>query len=212
VEPRRFRADPRLRAAVRRALGIPADAVVLLMVATINRQKGIWLGVQAFERLAQAHRDLRLIVVGDGSDRARLERGLATTPAGARAHFTGAVAPEATDAYYAAADLLLYPTFRIEGIPRAVLEAMASELPVVATDRGGVGSAVLDGVTGILLRTPALAPLVEAVERLLADPSRRRAMASAGRARVLTSFDVRALTADLLEDMRERGKIVHAAR
>jgi len=212
VEPRQFQPDARLRAGVRRALGIPGDAVVLLMVATINRQKGIWLGVQAFERLAAMHRDLHLIVVGDGPDRARLERSLAGTELAARAHFTGAVAPEATGGYYAAADLLLYPTFRIEGIPRAILEAMASEVPVVATDRGGVGTAVLNGVTGVLLRAPALDRLVEAVEGLLADPARRRAMASASRARVLTTFDVRTITAELLDEMAREEGVAVAAR
>jgi glycosyltransferase involved in cell wall biosynthesis len=212
VEPRRFRADSRLRAAVRRALGIPTGDVVLLMVATINRQKGIWLGVEAFERLAETHRGLHLIVVGDGPDRARLERALATTPAGPRAHFTGAVAPEATDGYYAAADLLLYPTFRIEGIPRAVLEAMASEVPVVATNRGGIRTAVVDGITGVLVPTPTLAPLVDAVEGLLTDPPRRQAMGAASRARVLTTFDVRVVIADLLDEVSERRRVVHAAR
>ena len=212
VDPRQFQPDARLRGGVRRALAIPADAVVLLMLATINRQKGIWLGVQAFERLAATHPNLHLVVVGDGPDRARLERGVAGTAAAARVRFTGAVAPEATGGYYAAADLLLYPTFRIEGIPRAILEAMATELPVVATDRGGVGSAVLNGVTGVLLRAPALDPLVEAVEGLLADPSRRRAMAAASRARVLTTFDLRSMTADLLEEMGRAGRLAVAAR
>jgi len=122
------------------------------------------------------------------------------------------VAPEATDGYYAAADLLLYPTFRIEGIPRAVLEAMASALPVVATNRGGIRTAVVDGITGVLVPTPALAPLVDAVEGLLADTSRRQAMGAASRARVLTTFDVRAVTADLLDEVSERRRVVHAAR
>ncbi|MGH7278093.1 MAG: glycosyltransferase family 4 protein, partial [Candidatus Rokuibacteriota bacterium] len=151
IDPRRFQGSPEARTRTRAALGIPADARVLLMVATVNRQKGIWLGVRAFESLAAVDRGLHLVVVGDGPDRARLAGELASAPCGRRAHFVGAVPPEAMESQYAAADLLLYPTLRIEGIPRAILEAMAAGLAVIASDRGGVRSAVQDGVTGLLL-------------------------------------------------------------
>jgi glycosyltransferase involved in cell wall biosynthesis len=210
IDPRRFAPAPPLRERTRGALGIPANARVLLMVARVNRQKGIWLGVQAFERLARGDQGLHLIVVGDGPDRARLVAGLAGAPWRARVHFAGAVAPEATAAYYAAADLLLYPTFRIEGIPRAILEAMAAGLAVVATDRGGVRSAVLDGVTGCLLRAPALTPLVAATRGLLDAAPRRHAMGAAGRVRAAEVFDMRLLAARLLEEIARTGEPMHA--
>ena len=201
VDPRQFRPDPDLRAATRRKLGIPPGAQVLVMAATVNRQKGIGLGVEAFQGLASHRGDLHLLVLGDGPDRPRLEKNLQRSACGKRVIFAGSVPWRETPGYWAAADLLLYPTLRREGIPRAIIEAMAAGLPVIASDRGGIRSAVRHGETGVLLPVPEVGVLMEAIERVLADPDGRASMGRQARARALECFDVRAIVAQLLQTL-----------
>jgi glycosyltransferase involved in cell wall biosynthesis len=211
VDTRRFRPDPALRRESRAALGIPDGAEVLLMAAVVNRQKGIALGVETFGGLAAHRPRLHLLVAGDGPERRRLEALARAGEGAARVRFLGAVPDAAMPRYHAAADLLLYPTYRVEGVPRAILEAMASGVVVVATDRGGVPTAVRDGETGVVLARPALAPLVHAVAGLLDDDDRRRRLAAAALARAREQFDLATTVAALLDELdpkrsRDRGR------
>lgn len=206
TDPRQFHPDPTLREATRRALGIPSEAQVLLMAATVNRQKGIWVGVEAFRHLALAWPDLHLIIVGDGPDRPGLEAALLGSPFSHRVHFVGAVALQAMPGYLAAADLLLYPTFRAEGLPQAIVEAMATGLPVVASDRGGIRSAVRHGETGLLLSTTAVGPLQEAITCLLADANLRLSLGQRARERALACFDVRIQVDRLLRELIQASR------
>jgi glycosyltransferase involved in cell wall biosynthesis len=80
-----------------------------------------------------------------------------------------------------------------EGFPLSVLEAMAAGRPVVATTVGGTPEAVVDGVTGYLVPPAEPAALAEAVNRVLADPARAKAMGRAGRARAKESFSAAAM-------------------
>ena len=79
---------------------------------------------------------------------------------------------------------------RSEGFPVSILEAMAAGLPVVATDVGGVAEAVVQDETGDLVPPGDPQALAEALERLVADPARRRRLGEAGRARAVHLFDV----------------------
>jgi glycosyltransferase involved in cell wall biosynthesis len=195
---RSFQPDPIRREATRHALGIDPQAKVLLMVATVNRQKGVWVGVEAFYQLAPSYNDLHLVVVGDGPDRLRLQANLGKKPFSHLVHWIGTVPPAETAVYFAAADLLLYPTFRMEGLPNAIIEAMSAGLPVVATDRGGVRSAVRPGETGLLLTAPAVDEVVESIRALLEDPRQMSSMGQRARKRALECFDAKVLVDRLL--------------
>jgi glycosyltransferase involved in cell wall biosynthesis len=209
VDTARFKPDPVLRRESRAALGIPGDADVLLMAAAVNRQKGIALGVETFRRLAGARPGLHLIVVGDGPERRRLEAIARAGATGARVRFPGVAPDSAMARYHAAADVLLYPTFRAEGVPRAILEAMASGLAVVATDRGGVRTAVWDGDTGVLLPRPSVDLLVGAVAGLLDQPLRRRALGTRARVVAREQFDLLTTVAALLDEVDAARSLEH---
>jgi len=199
IDTAHFKADAALRRESRASLAIPPDADVLVMAATINRQKGIALGLAAFGALAAAHPRLHLLVLGDGPERCRLQAVARDGRGGARVRFVGVVADQEMARYYAAGDILLYPTLRAEGMPRAIVEGMSSGLAVVATDRGGVRTAVRDGETGILLDRPSPAALAAAVAKLLDDPARRRALGARAAALIREEFELRASVATLLE-------------
>jgi len=118
----------------------------------------------------------QLLVVGDGPARPEIEAALGRLGPG-RVAFAGMVPETALPAYYAAADLYVWPALR-EAYGLAMLEAQAAGLPVVAGREGGVAEVVQDGVGGRLCgRDPAA--FARAVEQLLEDPQRRRDMGRA---------------------------------
>jgi glycosyltransferase involved in cell wall biosynthesis len=207
TDTHRFKPDPSLREATRHIMGIEPQSKVLLMVATVNPQKGVWVGVDAFLLLARHWPSLRLVVVGDGPDRTRLEVSLKESPFAHRVHWIGAVKHPETAGYFAAADLFLYPTFRIEGLPNAIVEAMSTGLPVVATDRGGVRSAVKHGETGILLTASSADAVADAIGHLLPNSAKMSSMSKKARETALAHFDVRTQVARLLQNLCGRRVI-----
>jgi glycosyltransferase involved in cell wall biosynthesis len=94
-------------------------------------------------------------------------------------------------------DVVVLPSW-IEGLPLVVLEAMAHARPVVATDVGGTGELVDDGVTGLLVRPRDPAALAAALQELIADPARAARLGAAGRARVEREFSEQAMSTQVL--------------
>jgi glycosyltransferase involved in cell wall biosynthesis len=204
VDTRQFRPSPDAREKLRAELGIDAGAEVALVAATVNRQKGVMVALDAVHGLARARPRLRLVIAGDGPDRPMLERAVARRGLGARVHVAGAVTPDAMPRYHASADLLLYPTARREGLPRAILEAMATGVPVIASDRGGIPSAVRPDETGVLLRHPTSDALASATSALLDDGDRRLRLAMRARHLVRERFDFRVTVPALLAVLASR--------
>ncbi len=153
-------------AAVRKELGIGPEEIVVTCVARLVERKG-------HEDLLAAKAPVRLLFVGDGPMRGRLE-GRGAILAGWRRDI-----PEVL----AASDVVALPSRFGEGCPNAVLEAMAAGKPVVAARSGGTPEVVADGETGILHGPGDVAALAEALGRLASDPALRKRLGEAGRAR-----------------------------
>jgi 2-deoxystreptamine N-acetyl-D-glucosaminyltransferase/2-deoxystreptamine glucosyltransferase len=116
-------------------------------------------------------------VAGRGPEAERL-RALANGVAAGRVLFVGAVANHEMPEYFNAADVLVHPSLRAEGLPTVVVEAMASGVPVVATDAGGTASAVRHGQTGVLVPRADVAALAAALQELLTDRARAEKLAA----------------------------------
>ena len=158
---------------VREKLGVRPEEVLITCVARLAERKG-------HEDLIRASTGFRLLFVGDGPFRRRLE-GRGAILAGWRDDI-----PEVL----AASDIVTLPSRFGEGCPNAVLEAMAAGKPVVATRAGGTPEVVVDGETGILVPPENPTDLRAALVALAADPDRRRRMGEAGRARALEKYPV----------------------
>jgi glycosyltransferase involved in cell wall biosynthesis len=171
----------------RAALGIPPTARWLVFVGRLTREKGLDVLLRALATPAGAD---GLLVVGDGADRAALEARAATAAVPVR--FCGYQTDPSP--FLAAADACVQPS-RSEGLPFAVLEAMAHGLPVVATDVGGVAAAV--GACGVVVPPEQPDALADAIRALLADDARRAALAEAGRARVAREFGLSVMAAGI---------------
>jgi glycosyltransferase involved in cell wall biosynthesis len=167
----------------RASLGLPSDREILLVVAnalTRNPFKDV-------ETLAAA----LPIIAGAGQRRPLVVAVGAEAPLHVEGVETLAVPfvedPARMAAYYQAADIYVHPA-RAENLPLTVIEAMACGTPVVASDVGGVGELVVDGVNGLLVPPGDSGALASAVTALLDDPDRRRAFGEAAERRVLEHF------------------------
>jgi sugar transferase (PEP-CTERM/EpsH1 system associated) len=165
--------------------GAPAWRIV--HVARLNEVKDQPTLLRAVRLIAEAHPAVRLHLVGDGEERAALER--LTDELGLREYvrfhgFHDDVRPFLVDA-----DLFVLSSVS-EGIALTLLEAMAASLPVVATDVGGNREVVVPGETGLLVPPGDPAALAEGITSLLGDPSRAAAMGRAGRARAIQEFSL----------------------
>ncbi len=169
-------------AALRRHYGFAERDVVLLYVGRLAREKDLDRLLAAYASLRPTHAALRLLVVGDGPDRARLER----QHAGGGVVFAGYQEGDALSRHYASADLFAFPS-RTETFGNVVQEAMASGLPVVAVAAGGVRDVVKAGRTGLLADADDPADFARLIASLLGDPARRRELSRAGREAALAA-------------------------
>ena len=175
----------------------------ILTVGRVVPVKGQRLLVEAVAELARRGVEARLTIVGDGPQLPELRslaEGLGVT---GRVSFEGTVGQEEIRAYYERADVFALPSFA-EGLPVVLMEAMAMELPVVASRITGVPELVDEGVSGLLVTPGRGDDLALALERLItATPEERRAMGRAGRAKVLAEFDVEHTAEQLKEVFAE---------
>jgi glycosyltransferase involved in cell wall biosynthesis len=151
-------------------------------------RKGIRFLVEAVARLKPRFPQLKLVLAGDGFERPALVKLAEKLGIGDDVTFLGWVPNVTLPQYYRAAAISVIPSLE-EGFGIPAAEAMGCEVPVVASDAGGLPEVVEHGVTGLVVPrgdTPALA---EAIGSLLEDPERRRRMGIAGRERALRLFD-----------------------
>ena len=183
VDLGRVAAPPDARPTTRAAWGAAADEVVVLVPGALERRKGHAVLLAAAARLPPSGPPVRFVFAGAGREEAALRR--LAGRLGGRVAFVGF----RTDlgAMLAGADVVAMPSLQ-EGLGVAALEAMAAGRPVVASRVGGLGEAVVDGETGLLVPPGEPAALARALAELAADPARRARLGAAGRARVLARY------------------------
>lgn len=173
------------RQVAREALGLDRDAVVALFVGRLSVDKGIRELASAWPQVVASDRRARLLVVGDLDQAQPATADVAALRAMDTVILTGRLDDPRSG--YDAADLLVLPTYR-EGLPTVLLEAMASAVPIVATDVTGCRDAVREDC-GLLVPPRDALALAKALDSLIGDPARRRRMGYAGRERAVTAFD-----------------------
>lgn len=177
------------RARLRAAWRVADDAVLFVMLARFQAPKDHACAVQALVRAA--HPAVRLAFCGPPQGQDEVHAQAQRHGVGDRVLFPGVIDPAEA---YAAADVALLAT-RSEGLPTALLEGMAMSLPCLASDCGGVGEAVADGETGLLVPVGDPAALAAAIDRLAGDPALRARLGSAGRRRAEDRFALPAMLA-----------------
>jgi phosphatidylinositol alpha-1,6-mannosyltransferase len=181
------------RAAVRARLGLPAAGPLVVSVSRLVPRKGMDVLLEAAARLAPSYPDLVVAVAGSGRELERLRLQAARSPV--TVQVMGRVSDEDRAGLLAAADVFVMACrnrwfgLEQEGFGIVFLEAAAAGVPQVAGASGGAHEAVLDGVTGLVVRHPEdPGAVAEALRALLADPARARRMGEAARVRARDTF------------------------
>jgi colanic acid/amylovoran biosynthesis glycosyltransferase len=174
----------------------PRDETTILCVGRLVAEKGQTVLLDGLAALRRNRQPVRLVLVGDGPTRAALETRARELCIDAHVTFAGAVGQDEIGDWYTRADVFCLPSFA-EGVPVALMEAMATELPVITTPVAGIPELVEHGVSGLLVEPGDADVLADALATLTVDPSLRRRMGAAGRARVLAEFDIDRCAAEL---------------
>jgi glycosyltransferase involved in cell wall biosynthesis len=173
------------RQEARASLGLSPADMVFLSLSRLHPQKGLFTLLEAFRPVALTHPRGRLLVAGEGPEREALEERARELGIGPQVTFPGPVSSPWP--LLAAADVFVLPSL-YEGMPNALLEAMAASLPVVATSVGAVTEMVDDGEEGIVVPPGDGQALAEALDKLSWSADLRHTMGGRGRRRVEESF------------------------
>lgn len=182
------RAATRPRATMRSELGIPQDALVIGIAATLRSWKGHDYLLDAFAQLSGEFPSAHLLIVGDGPRREHLRERIAASGLAERIHLVGH--REDVPDLLGAMDVFTLPSYANEGVPQAIMQAMAMELPVVSTTVGAIDEAVENGVTGYLIEPKNVEQLKTQLARLLTDIELRSKMGMAARKRAESHFSL----------------------
>jgi glycosyltransferase involved in cell wall biosynthesis len=190
----RVAAEANGRGESRRILGIGPDRFAVGWIGRMTGVKRTEDVLHAFRRLRDRGVDACLCMIGDGPDRAAVER---------TAHELGIMRDtlflgyqEEVAPFYAAFDAMILPSIN-EGTPVSAIEALAAGRPVVATRVGGVPDVVREGEDGFLVEPGDIDALADRLARLAADPELRERLGAAGRARVIPRYSVERLVDDV---------------
>jgi glycosyltransferase involved in cell wall biosynthesis len=201
VDLAQFRPGP--RAMARAQLGLAPAGAVLLYVGRLDPEKSVGRLLLAFDRIATIVPDVRLVLVGQGTEGERLRRQARRLAAADLILFFGVRGHGTLPGCYQAADLFLFAS-ETETQGLVLAEAAASALPSVAVAASGSDEVVRDGETGLLTKSDPAA-IAEAAIGLLLDDDRRRWMAERARRLAEREFDVR-LQIDRTLEVYERAR------
>lgn len=176
----RFTPGDRLRA--RQELSLEQGAFYVAIVATLRSWKGHADLVDAIARVPRAH----LLIVGDGPGRDNLHRQVAQKQLEARVLFAGH--REDVVPWMQAADVIALPSFANEGVPQALMQAMACGIPVITTVVGAIGEIVQDQRQGLIVPPRDVSALAQAIERLEGSRALRDQLGQAGLAQARERF------------------------
>ncbi len=180
---------------VRQELGLPRDAPIIGVVASLTRRKGHRYLLEALAALRDRWPNLLCIILGSGPLRARLCRLAERLGVSHACHFLGFRQDRLE--IMQLLDLLVLPSVAIEGFGLVILEAAALGVPAVASDMPGIDEAVVNGQTGLLVPPGDSAALANAIDTLLRDDNLRQRMGQAARDRALREFTIERMAAEV---------------
>jgi glycosyltransferase involved in cell wall biosynthesis len=184
VDVNRF--SPRPDAArVRVQLGVPSDASLFTFAGRLVGWKGLSVALQALAEPGLRDSAARLLVIGDGPEQGKLKALAAERGIRERVIFHPSVAHDRLPEYYAASDVGIFPSVGDEAFGITIAEAMSCGTPVIGSHIGGIPEVIgNEGHCGLLVPPGDVGALAQAMQTLIADSERRKAMGRAARARI----------------------------
>ncbi len=191
IDPKKFNPDagyPDIRA----SFGILSHAVLCSFIARFTHQKQPLVMIRAFEKVAASHPSLYLLLVGDGELKEEMEKAIAQSPVRNRI----ILSPPRSDipALLAATDIFVLPSLW-EGLPIALLEAMAMGKAIIATAADGTREILVHQENGYLIPIEGLEEnLVASLDKLVMDPDLRKKIGNGARATITEKYDAGKMT------------------
>lgn len=201
VNLQRFVPSVEVRKSIRQELTIDEKQIVFVFLGRLNRDKGLYELLAAFDNLAQEFKEVYLLLVGGDEENVS-------------AHFSdyANIVPGENFCYYGkteepqrllqAGDVFVLPSYR-EGFGSSVIEASSLGLPVISSDAYGVMDAMVEGVTGLRCKVGDTDSLLRAMTEFVLNPHLIRKLGDAGRERVLNHFDGARMTQLWVEFYKE---------
>lgn len=180
-------------AALRRSRSDPARPLVLAYVGRLIRSKGVYEAVQAIGIAAACGIKARLVVAGSGPEESALPEYAHQLGVASDVRFTGPVYGEDKIRVLADADAFVFATYHPEGLPYALLEAMAAGLPVITSRIGAIPDVVTDGVHGLFVPPRDAQAIARAIGRLAQDRAALERMSDACRLRIASGYSLERL-------------------
>jgi glycosyltransferase involved in cell wall biosynthesis len=199
IDPQTFRRR-QSREVARKALGLPADALIVGGLGRLDEAKGFTYLLEAAARLASTLPNLFVTIAGTGMLREELESQAARLGIASRVRFLG-FQPD-VQLTLDSLDVFALPSL-CETLGYALLEAMATELPAIGSAVGGVPEVIVPGETGLLVRSRQADELATALRTLLRDAEVRQRMGAAARQRVERHFQEREMVRKTIELYRD---------
>ena len=190
-----------LKEEARRQLGIPLDKKVVLFLHRLSRRKGVHLLPEIIKEFGDMH-DVLFVIVGEGPERQDMELRIKNYELWKNTKMVGNVSNRDIPFYFAASDIYLMPSEE-EGMPNALLEAMAVGVPFVASDVAAVREMTPPGAREFILPYGKTHECANAIKKLLADEELRKAL-SREEQEWVKRFDVKVVAPKFLEIIQER--------
>ncbi len=190
-----------VRAQTRAALGIPPDAFVVICVANLRPVKAHAPLIQAFAKIVHVHSKAFLLLAGEGPEKKNIEDLVRSLDLAKRVLVLG----QRSDIpdLLAASDAFVLPSRR-EGLPGSIMEAMASEVPVVASNVGGVSELVEHATSGLLTGPASASDIADSITLLIQKPELAKAIAQSAW-RTITQYSVERQVANWIDLYQRLG-------
>ncbi len=188
------RFHPHVSALSRSEFGLSADDKVLVSLGRLVPKKGFDILVRALPALLRTHRQVKLLIGGEGRQRDELAKLAAAHGVQRQVVLPGRISWHDVAAFLAIGDVFVLPSIvdaagNVDGLPTVLLEAMALSIPVVATKIGGVPMVIEHGVNGLLVPSGDVEQLGQAISSILADEALRARLGAAARSSVERDFN-----------------------
>lgn len=192
------------RNVLREKLGLNEGKRYILFVGRLSAEKGIFELCETFAAISKRHPDIDLLLVGEEIEKEKIVNFFNREGILHRVHLAGIVPYREVSYYMRVADIFVLPTWA-EGLPNVVMEAMATELPVVVTDVGGIPEILENEVNGLSVPAKNVEKLTVAVSRMIEDKCLRERCIKNAKDLILEKFDVKKNViqlCNLLEDLK----------
>lgn len=196
-----FKRDNELISSFRAECGaVDSDSFVVGIVASLTPEKAHGDLLQAMSIINKLYNHIKLVIVGDGLLRKELERKCCDLDIVENVYFAGR--RDNVRQLLGSFDVFVLPSYN-EGLPMALLEAMASNIPVVASSVGAVPNVIQDGVNGCLIEPGSVEQLVENIKKVFLDVDLRNVLASSGRETIEKKYSSQKMTEKYMAIYRE---------